>query len=164
MSLESLIPVAEIVNALAVTLSLVVVIISIRQNTKAQRVASVQSLSAAIAAINVPAMESPALGNALSKAVKDWGSATRDERILAHFFLFSYFKLIETAWYQQQAGALEAEQWSGWERVMRSYYHAPGVRTVWWPHRRNAYSPAFQQYLEQSDRPTGVGALEDIFD
>jgi hypothetical protein len=56
MNLQSFVSLAAIVNALAVTLSLVVVIISIRQNTKAQRVTSVQSLSAAIAAINVPAI------------------------------------------------------------------------------------------------------------
>ena len=145
-------------------LALVVLVVSIRQNTKAQKVLAVESLSAAIAAINVPAMETPALGSAVSKAVKDWGSASRDERILAHFFLFSYFKLIETAWYQRKAGTLEAEQWAGWERVVRMFYHSEGVRSVWWPNRRHAYSPAFQKYLSESTPPTGVGALTDIFD
>lgn len=164
MSFENVIPLAEIVNALAVTLTLVVLIVSIRQNTKAQKVLAVQSLSAAIAAINVPAMESPALGSALAKAVKNWDAASREERILAHFFLFSYFKLIETAWYQQKAGTLETEQWAGWDNVMRMFYHSEGVRLHWWPHRKYAYSPAFQNYLEHSGPPTGVGALEDIFD
>ncbi|HEY2445827.1 MAG TPA: hypothetical protein VGI20_08845 [Rhizomicrobium sp.] len=164
MSLHDLVSLAEIVNALAVTLTLVVLVVSIRQNTRAQKVLAVESLSAAIAAINVPAMESPALGSALSKAVKDWRSASREERILAHFFLFSYFKLIETAWYQRKAGTLEAEQWAGWEKVMRMFYHSEGVRDVWWPNRRHAYSPEFQRYLSQSRPPTGIGALNDIFD
>jgi hypothetical protein len=164
MNLQSLVSLAEIVNALAVTATLVVLVVSIRQNTKAQKVLAVESLSAAIAAINVPAMESPALGSALSKAVKDWGSASRDERILAHFFLFSYFKLIETAWYQRKAGTLEEEQWAGWEKVMRMFYHSDGVRSVWWPHRRHAYSPAFQKYLSESAPPGEIGALTDIFD
>lgn len=164
MDLQSLVAVAEIASALAVTLTLVVLVISIRQNTKAQKVLAVESLSAAIAAINVPAMESPALGSALSKAVKDWGSASREERILAHFFLFSYFKLIETAWYQRRAGTLEPEQWAGWEKVMRMFYHSPGIRDVWWPARGHAYSPAFQKYLSESEQPTEIGALSDIFD
>ena len=163
MNLQSLVALAEVINALAVTATLVVLVVSIRQNTKAQKVLAVESLSAAIAAINVPAMESPALGSALSKAVKDWSSASRDERILAHFFLFSYFKLIETAWYQQRAGTLEPEQWEGWDNVMRMFYHSDGVRHVWWPNRRYAYSPAFQKYLSESEPPTGIGALNDIF-
>src|SRR6478672_9652696 len=31
------------------------------------------------------------LGSALSKATADWDSASREERIIAHFFLFSFF-------------------------------------------------------------------------
>ncbi len=164
MSLDNLVSLANIVNALAVTLTLVVLVVSIRQNTRAQKVLAVESLSAAIVAINVPAMESPALGSALARAVKDWGSASRDERILAHFFLFSYFKLIETAWYQRNAGTLEAEQWAGWESVVRMFYHSDGVCKVWWPNRGHAFSPAFREYLAQSKAPTGVGSLHDIFD
>ncbi len=163
MNLESFIPAAEIVNALAVTLTLAVLVISIRQNTKSQRVLAVQSLTASIAAINVPAMSSPALGSALLRATQDWGSASRDDRILAHFFLYSYFKLIETAWYQQKAGVLEPEQWQGWDRVMRFYFHSEGVRRVWWPSRRTAYSQEFQNYLSQTEPLADIGTLAEIF-
>ncbi|HEX3672659.1 MAG TPA: hypothetical protein VHU87_00155 [Rhizomicrobium sp.] len=163
MNLQSFVSLSEIVSALSVTLTLVVLVVSIRQNTKSQRVLAVQSLSAAIAAINVPAMESPALGSALAKATRDWGSASRDERILAHFFLFSYFKLVETAWYQRRAGALEEEQWAGWDTVMRIFYHSDGVKLVWWPNRGYAFSPAFRDYLAQTKPPAEVGALHDIF-
>ena len=69
---------------------------------------AVDSLAAAIAAINVPATQSSALGSALSSAVNDWASATRDERIMARYFLFSFFKLHESAWYQRKAGSLAA--------------------------------------------------------
>jgi len=164
MGLQNLVSLAEIVNALAVSLTLLVLVVSIRQNTRAQNVSSVETLAAAIAAINIPAMESPALGSALARALKDWSSASRDERILAHFFLFSYFKLIETAWYQQRAGTLEEEQWLGWDKVVRSFYHTDGIQLGWWPNRRHAYSPAFQKYLAESEPPIGVGSLGDIFD
>ena len=164
MNLQSLVSLAEIASALAVTLTLVVLVVSIRQNTRAQKVLAVESLTAAVAAINVPGMGNPALGLALAKAVKDWGLASRDERVIAHFFLFSYFKLSETAWYQWKAGTLEPEQWAGWEKVIRMYYHSPGVRDVWWPARGYAYSPSFQKYLSESAPPTDVGALSDIFD
>jgi hypothetical protein len=131
MNLQVLVALAEIVSASAVVLTLVVLIISIRQNTKSQKALVVDSLAAAITSINVPAMESPALGSALSKATANWGSATREERIVAHYFLFSFFKLLENAWYQQKTGVLDKAQWLGWEKLLRKYYHSDGVRRVW---------------------------------
>ena len=93
MNLQVIVALAQIVSALAVLLTLVVLIISIRQNTRSQKALVVDSLAAAITSINVPAMESPVLGSALSKATADWSSASREERIIAHFFLFSFFML-----------------------------------------------------------------------
>src|SRR5712675_2306932 len=153
MNLPVIVALAQIVSALAVLLTLVVLIISIRQNTRSQKALVVDSLAAAITSINVPAMESPALGSALAKATADWRSATREERIVAHYFLFSLFKLLENAWYQQKAGILDQAHWLGWESLLRKYYHSEGVRQVWWPSRRHAYSPEFQKYLAATKPP-----------
>jgi len=163
MNMQSLVSLAEIVNALAVTATLVVLVVSIRQNTRAQRVLSVETLTAAIVAINVPAMESPALGAALASTQKNWHAASPEERILAHYFYFSYFKLIETAWYQKNAGTLDPGQWEGWENGMLNIFHTPGVREGWWPYRSFAYSPAFQKYLSGSTPPAGRKTFYDPF-
>ena len=165
MSLSDAATIANIVNAIVVILTLVVLIISIRQNTQSQRVVAVQSLTAAITAINVPAMESPALGNALLNATRDWASADRNERIIAHYFLFCYFKLAEQAWFQHKAKVLDDAQWSGWENGARMFYHSPGVKNFWWPHRRSAYAAEFQAHLAASAAPAaGMGSMSDIFD
>ena len=81
----------------ALLASLIFVGLQIRQNTQSQRVVAVESLATAIAAINVPAMQSPALGTALATALKDWSLASHDERVIAHYFLFCFFKLHEQA-------------------------------------------------------------------
>jgi len=164
MDLNNLASMAEIINAVAVTLTLLFLIVSIRQNTRSQKALAVDSLAAAIAAINVPAMSSPALGTAVSRAVNDWASASRDERIMAHYFLFSYFKLCENAWYQQRAGILEVGQWQGWETGTRKFYHSQGVREVWWPARRHSYSAEFQAFLAGTAPADELGSLKDIFD
>ena len=164
MSLEQAAYLSQVVGALAVLGSLMFIGVQLRQNTRSQRVVAVDSLAAAIAAINVPAMESPAIGEALSKAVQDWGSATREQRIIAHIFLFSFFKLHENAWYQRKAEVLDESQWIGWETSLRLYYHSEGVKTGWWPYRRGAYSPEFQSYLAQTSAPeAGIGTLDDLF-
>ncbi len=165
MSLEQAAYLSQVVAGVAVLASLIFVGVQIRQNTRSQKVIAVDSLAAAIATINVPAMESPAIGEALSKALADWGSASRDQRIIAHFFLFSFFKLNESAWYQRRNEVLDAAQWAGWETVLRIYYHSPGVKTGWWPHRRHAYSPDFQTYLAGTLPPPGeIGTLNELFD
>ena len=164
MDLQVLVALAEIVSALAVVLTLVVLIMSIRQNTKSQKALVVDSLAAAITSINVPAMESPALGSALSKATADWSSATREERIIAHYFLFSLFKLLENAWYQQKTGVLDRAHWLGWESLLRKYYHAEGVRRIWWPSRKHAYSPEFQRFLSETQPPNELSSLGELFD
>src|SRR5215467_8306666 len=153
MSLQTFVAMAQIVSALAVTLTLIAVIVSLRQNTKSQKALVVDSLAAAITSINVPAMESPDLGSALSKTTADWTSASREERIIAHYFLFSLFKLLENAWYQQKAGILDQSHWAGWESLLRKYYHTEGVRRIWWQSRKHAYSPEFQNYLATTKPP-----------
>jgi len=164
MDLQVFVALAEIISALAVVLTLIVLIISIRQNTRSQKALVVDSLAAAITSINVPAMESPALGSALSKATADWSSASREERIIAHYFLFSLFKLLENAWYQQKAGILDQAHWLGWESLLRKYYHSEGVRRAWWPSRRHAYSPEFQNFLSKSKPPEEFSSLGELFD
>ena len=164
MTLSEIATLADIVNTIVVTLTFIVLIISIRQNTQSQRVVAVQSLTAAITAINVPAMDSPALGTALLNVTRNWQSASRDERIIAHYFLFSYFKLVEQAWYQHQTKVLDNAQWVGWERGVRLFYHSPGVKSVWWPNRHNAYSAEFQAHLASTSAEGSIGALNNIFD
>ncbi len=164
MTLGMWVDLAQIVSALAVTLTLLAVIATIRQNTRSQKALVVDSLAAAITSINVPAMKSHVLGSALSKATTDWGSASREERIMAHYFLFSFFKLLENAWYQRQAGILDQAQWVGWETLLRKYYHAEGVRRVWWPGRKHAYSPEFQTFLSGTKPPDELGSLNELFD
>jgi hypothetical protein len=164
MSLEQASYLSQVVAALAIIASLVFVGFQIRQNTRAQRVVAVNSLAAAAVAINIPAMESSAFGEALSKALADWASATREQRMIAHYFLFSFFKLQESAWYQHRVQALDTPQWKGWENLALAIYHAPGVQSGWWPHRQNVYSPEYQDYLAHSSpEQVSVGTLEEIF-
>ena len=164
MNLQTFVSLAEIISALAVTLTLIAVIVSVRQNTRSQKALAVESLAAAITAINLPGMESPALGAALAKTMADWSSASREERMIAHFFLFSFFKLLENAWYQKKAGILDQAQWVGWETMLRKYYHAPGVQQAWWPARKNGYSPEFQKFLFETNPPEEVSSLGELFD
>lgn len=163
MQLGDFADIANIVAALSVALTLPVLIISIRQNTKAQRAIVVDNLASGIANINSPLTSDPKIGAAVQAATENWRAATRDQRIMAHYFLYSLFKLQENAWYQTRAGILEQDVWEGWATNMVKYYHTPGVRDVWWPARCNSFNQEFCAYLA-STNPPKVGELGDIFD
>src|SRR5947207_8947516 len=105
MTLQMWVDLAQIISASAVTLTLLAVIMTIRQNTRSQKALAVDSLAAAITSINVPAMKSHTLLMICAVSGRDagtelhrfcavqgdcgLGSASREERIIAHYFLFS---------------------------------------------------------------------------
>src|SRR5207248_10885867 len=95
MTLEQISLLAQIAGAVAFLASLIFVGLQIRQNTQSQRIVAGESLARAIAAINVPAMQSPLVGRALARTLKDWRVASQDERVIAHYFPCCCFKLHE---------------------------------------------------------------------
>lgn len=163
MSLQDAASLGQVIAALGVLGSLFFVGRQVRQSVRFQKLAVIDSLSTSIACLNIPGMEAPALGEALAIVTQDWNASSREQRIIAHYFLFSYFKLAENAWYQREAGILEPAQWHGWENMVRMYYHSPGVQSVWWPRRHDAYSHPFQLYLARTRPPEDFGAMNDVF-
>lgn len=162
MTLSDLADLGSVVAALAVVLTLPVLIISIRQNTRAQRAVVVDSLAKGIADINVPLTQDASIGAALQATAQDWHKATRDQRIKAHYFYYSLFKLHENAWYQMRAGILEPQVWEGWETNLRLFYHQPGIQQVWWSARKGSYSKEFRDHLAATV-PVEMGSLREIF-
>ena len=163
MSLEQAACLGQVIAALAVLGSLVFVGLQIRQAARFQKLAAVNSLSTAIAGINLAGMETPALGEALAAASRDWGAASREQRIVAHYFLMSYFKLAENAWNHRKAGILTSDQWFGWENMLLIFYHSAGVQNAWWPRRHNAFSPPFQAYLAGAPKPKDFATMAEVF-
>ncbi len=47
--------------------------------------------------------------------------------------------------------------------LIRAYYHSPGVQQVWWPSRRQAFSPQFQAYLAATEPLQAITTLADLF-
>ena len=163
MSLEEAACLGQVIAAFAVLGSLVFVGLQIRQAARFQKLAAVNALSTAIAGINLAGMETPALGEALAAASRDWGAASREQRIVAHYFLMSYFKLAENAWNHRKAGILTSDQWFGWENMLLIFYHSAGVQSAWWPRRHNAFSPPFQAYLAGTKAPEDFGTMSEVF-
>jgi len=160
-SLETINSIAQIVAAIGVVASLFYLAVQIRQNTKSQRSVVVDSLTSSLIALLGQQASDPALTRAFATAVEDWHKATEEDRLRAIAVLFSIFKLFENAWFQQRQGALEREQWEGWDLYVRVYYHRPGVQ-VWWADRRGMFAVGFRKYVEATKPVSGVSPLSQL--
>jgi hypothetical protein len=76
--------------------------------------------------------------------------------------LFSLFKLLENAWYQQKAGILDQAHWLGWESLLRKYYQAKEVRRVLVAKPQAPYSPEFQKLLSETKPPEELSSLAEL--
>jgi hypothetical protein len=148
--LEIINALAQLIAAVGVIVSLFYLAVQIRQNTRSMRAMVVNSLAQSIADVIRPMAEDRELMRAFHVVVEDWQGATDDDRMRALPLFFSTFKLFENAWFQQRQGALDPQQWQGWDAYIRMYYHRPGVK-VWWQLRRAAFAAGFRDYVESSE-------------
>ena len=134
MNLETINSIAQIVAAVGVIASLFYLAVQIRQNTKSQRSVVVDSLTNSLIVLLGPQADPTAM-RGFAAAVEDWHGASEEDRMRAISMLFTTFKLFENAWFQKRQGTLERDQWEGWDRHLRVYYHRAGVQ-AWWADRR----------------------------
>jgi hypothetical protein len=159
--LETINSIAQIVAAIGVIASLFYLAAQIRQNTKSQRSVVVDSLTSSLIALLGPQSSDPDLTRSFATAVEDWHGATVEDRSRAAATLFTLFKLLENAWFQQRQGTLEREQWEGWDLYIRVYFHRPGVQ-AWWADRRGMFAVGFRKYVEATKPISGVRPLSEL--
>ena len=160
MNLETINSIAQIVAAIGVIASLFYLAEQIRQNTKSQRSVVVDSLTSSLITLLEPQAH-PQVMRSFAAAVEDWHGANEEDRMRAIALLFTTFKLFENAWFQQRQGTLDPEQWQGWDRHIRVYYHRPGGQ-AWWADRRAMFAPGFRKYVEATEPVSGVSPLSQL--
>jgi hypothetical protein len=161
LNLETLNTLAQLIAAIGVIGSLFYLGAQIRQNTRSMRAVVVDSLAKSMADIARPLAEQASLAEAFSIVVEDWHRATDDQRRRVLFMLFATFKQYENAWFQNQEGSLTPAQWTGWDALIRMYYHGPGVKT-WWPMRRPHFAEGFRRYIETSEPIAGITPISEM--
>ena len=85
--------------------------------------------------------------------------------MIAHYFLFSFFKLRESAWYQRRVQALDAPQWQGWENLLLAIYHTEEIRARMVATSTERLLTGVSRTISHALPPdqVSVGTLEEIF-
>ena len=161
MTLDQLANIGEIIGSIAVIISIIYLAIQIRTNTEAERTSTYQAVVSDFGALNNTMASTPDLSHLFVKAMEDYHQLSPDEKARISQIFFQSFHYFENMFYQHQKGYLDEEVWTGWKRLMLTYYSRPGFQT-WWEHRRDVYSESFALFLETEKLDRKVTSYHEI--
>jgi hypothetical protein len=152
--------IGEFLGATGVIITLIYLARQVRQNTRATRLSTSHSISAAARDWNRPLLNDPELAWTFQVGTED--PTKLDEKEQARFIelCFSLFRMFEDAHYQFQKGALDPDVWMGYEKLYAAYAKAPGFR-AYWERRKETFRPEFQKFIDSYGSP-GVATWGDL--
>jgi hypothetical protein len=144
--------IGEILGAAGVIITLVYLARQVRQNTRATRLSTAQSIATAARDWNRPLLQDPELAWTFQVGTED--PTQLDEKEQARFIelCFSLFRMFEDAHYQYHSGALDPSVWKGYEKLYAAYAKAPGFQ-AYWKERRDTFRPEFRAFIEEYPEP-----------
>jgi len=148
MNLEAVGNIGEAVGAAAVVVSLVYLIIQIRQNTRSIRSATYQSIVESAAACNRTLSESKALARVMRLGSEDPAQLDADEQVQYSFLCMQFFDIFENLYLQFTHGELDDDYWRPREAAFLGLFDGTGFALCWSQYGGN-YSGSFRTHVEQ---------------
>jgi hypothetical protein len=142
-SVEKIAHVAEIVGVLVGIISLWFVYAELRHQTRVSMAANAQSLVGATQDINLELAANPELA---ALWLKDYESASAEERARKDRIWIIYLNVLETAYYQNEDHLFEPHVYAGWDRDL--VQNAKKLSQAW-PRMRDKFSPAFAKHVDE---------------
>ena len=140
---------AEVIGAIAVVVSLFYVASQIRQNTRAVKSATAQSVHEHFASWYHLLANDGELSQIVVNGLKDYASLSEKDkaRFVATFMAFLSYS--QNAFIKWREKALSDDLWSGWELLMMNLVAAPGGKSFW-KERGYLFGEEFRDFV-QSD-------------
>ncbi len=113
MNWEAIGAVGEIFGALAVFVSLVYLGVQTRQNTRALKSSAFHQVRESFSDVSLALVQDPSLITLLGRINKVDPSLTEEDIARYNFFLTTFLRRGESAYFQSSQGALEQESWFG---------------------------------------------------
>jgi len=156
MNWEAIGAVGEIVGAAGVILTLGYLAMQIRQNTRALGSTAAQSVSSTAVDITFRILENPDLSATFEKTFGGTQSLSASERFRMNVTMRALFRTIENQFYQNEQGFL-VQLWPGYHHNLSNLLRVPFVRD-WWPGEKNAFGPAFRDFVDRELLATSKGS------
>lgn len=155
MNWEAIGAVGELVGAVAVIATLVYFSFQLRQNTKALRLSSTETVTDQLQNMFSLLASDQTLAEIFSEAANS-SDLEDSRRVRYNTFCSNLARVYENAFLQKQENAMVNAHWDGMTRMMIDITAFPS----YWENRKHWFSEEFQEYMEQEiisvDAKTGI--------
>ena len=149
MTISELGSLGEFVSSIAVVVTLIYLETQLRQNTKAIRAASTQSLDQSITqniALWGSTRENAVL---MERGLSSQETLSEEEAIHFQTLIAAFFLTMDSSYWSYRNALLPAELWEREQAVIRAWINRPGGRTAW-KGKRSQVSQPFREYVESN--------------
>ena len=161
MSLEALGNLGEAVGAVAVLVSLVYLVIQLRQNTMSIRSSTYQSIVATAAACNQSVTQNKEIARLMRLGSRDPSLLDEDEQVQFSFLCLQFFDIFENLHLQYVHGVLDDAYWQPRLTAFLSLFDSPGFADRWSAYRLH-YSSTYRELVESELAAFRAGREEPI--
>lgn len=140
--------ISEILSGIVVVASLVVLILEVRENTEAQKLAAAHQVLGLSATSNSLLAVDESLGDLMSIAWSGEQELTPSQETRFSSLLLSIFAAHWQVHYQFEKGFLDQEIFDAYDRRNRQTMLSPRAR-AWWQRNKFRFSQSYQDYVEK---------------
>ena len=151
MTLSDLAAIGSFISGVAVVVTLVFLLLQMRQNTQAVRAAASQAHAANFQQILTPIIEDGEVARLFRIGIGDVEKLTDDERTRFLLICSGIFRFYEAARLQWRHGQLDDGHWCSVDTQLREIIRYSGIQTFW-SMRRDWHSPEFRAWVETLPR------------
>ena len=157
MPLEQLANIAEIFGMLVISITLIFLIVQMRQNTKALYSSTTYSAHDEIGnQIYRPLASDHSLADIFLRGLDDLSSLSPVETVRFFAFWQNTVFTLQNWFYQWREGALDEAFWTSFSHILTDIHTSPGYRSFW-EQRKYLFTTEFTNYCETelfSKQPT----------
>lgn len=154
--------VAEVLAALSVVVSLVMVAAELSENAKATRAAAASEVLISLSSWYTEISVEGRGGSLFAQGMRDPSSLSREQQVDFVFMLHGGMLLYQNAFVLGQEGALDNTLRAVTTETLSAVVHEPGFQ-FYWRQRRMVYVPEFRDYVE-SLRSGEKSAMSEIYE
>ncbi len=161
MTLADLAAIGSFISGVAVVVTLIFLLLQMRQNTQAVRAAASQAHAANFQQLLNPMIEHADVARLFRIGMGGVEPLTDDERTRFLLICSGIFRFYEAARLQWRHGQLDDEHWGSVDTQLREIIGYSGIQTFW-SLRRQWHSPEFRGWVETLPRDKHARGLYDV--
>jgi hypothetical protein len=146
MALNDLASIAVILQGIGVIVTLVFLAVELRQNTRALRANSFQTVASEFARFDGQFVYDPAYADLVLRSLASLEQLTANERYRVAMAASLRMQLFDSLYYWHCQGVLEKPRWEAFERQCAIWIQHPGMR-AWWQQSQIFYTPEFVAHV-----------------